>query len=195
MSPSRNITESRPNPDPSILTTQQLLREVSMLREIVDTRLGGMDKAIDLLQKYADKSPSSSVLEQQIKSLNDIMGVKLDGVQTQFTERDKRTEQLSIADKTAIAAALQAQKEAAGAQNESNATANTKTETNFAKLIEQGQSLLLEVRRNTEAQINDLKSRIDKGEGHTKGIGDGFGWLVGLVGLVLAGVALFLRHA
>jgi len=189
-----STADLRPNPDPSVLTTQQLLREVGMLREVVDTRLSGMDKAINLLQQFTDKSPTTAVLEQQIRSLSAIMDVKLEGVQTQFTERDKRTEQLSIADKTAIAAALQAQKEAAGAQNESNATANTKTETNFAKLIEQGQSLLLEVRRNTEAQINDLKSRIDKGEGHSKGIGDGFGWLIGLAGIALAGVTLFIHH-
>ena len=47
---------------------------------------------------------------------------------SQFAERDKRTEQLSLADKTAIAAALQAQKEAAGAQNESNTAAINKME-------------------------------------------------------------------
>ncbi len=172
------------DPDPTVRATEQVLREVAMLGERVDTRLSGMDKAIELLQKFSDKSPTTVVIEQQIISLRDIMDVKLDGVQTQFQERDKRTEQLSIADKTAIAAALQAQKEAAGAQNESNATANAKTESNFAKLIEQGQSLLVEVRRSTEVQINDLKSRIDKGEGRSKGLGDGWGYIVGAIATI-----------
>jgi len=82
-------------------------------------------------------------------------------------DRDKRTEQLGLADKTAIAAALQAQKEAAGAQIEMSAAANAKMETTFSKQIEQTQALLQEVRRSTDSKIDDLKSRLDKGEGKT----------------------------
>lgn len=176
-----------PNPDPTERTVEQLLREISTSREIVeatirgnrdviDTRLSGMDKAIELLQKTTDKIPD--LIKDEVIQLKDLHAekftsveartkIQFDGIATQFMERDKRTEQLSLADKTAIAAALQAQKEAAGAQNESNAAANVKMETNFSKLIDQGQALLLEVRRNTEAQINDLKSRLDKGEGRS----------------------------
>jgi predicted HTH transcriptional regulator len=155
------LAEVRPVPDPTVLTTQQLLREIATSREVIETRLSGMDKAIELLQAAADRYPA--FVRAEVKQLQELHEEKFSSIGTQFAERDKRTEQLSLADKTAIAAALQAQKEAAGAQNESNAAANAKTETNFAKLIEQNQALLLEVRRNTEAQINDLKSRLDKG--------------------------------
>jgi hypothetical protein len=187
--------ESRPVPDPTALTTAQLLREIANTREIIETRISGMDRAIELLQRINDGFPA--LMDAKVGKLKEVHEEKFNSISTQFTERDKRTEQLSLADKTAIAAALQAQKEAAGAQNESNTAANVKTETNFAKLIDQGQALLLEVRRNTEAQINDLKSRMDKGEGHSKGIGDGWGYLVGAVGLVwgiVATIELVTKH-
>lgn len=179
--------EVLPNPDPSVLTTAALIREIEglrertghdnlMLRELIETRLDGNDQAVALLRTTTDKFPAAIICavkqlqelhEEKFASIQAQVAIQFGAIATQFQERDKRTEQLSLADKTAIAAALQAQKEAAGAQNESNAAANVKMETNFAKLIDQGQALLLEMRRNTEAQINDLKSRLDKGEGRT----------------------------
>lgn len=188
---------SVPVPDPTVLTTQQLMRAVEKTEEIVlarlhgvrenfETRLNGMDRAIALLQQSNDKIPDHILAS--VDRLQELHQEKFASIAVQFAERDKRTEQLSLADKTAIAAALQAQKEAAGAQNESNAAANVKMETNFAKLIDQGQALLLEVRRNTEAQINDIKSRLDKGEGRGKGMSDGYGWIIGAIG-ALAGIA------
>lgn len=178
---------SVPNPDPTERTVEQLLREIATSREIVEakangnrevveTRLAGMDTAIELLQEASDKIPQfikdqvaqlQQLHEEKFISVSALVATRFDSIGTQFAERDKRTEQLSLSDKTAIAAALQAQKEAAGAQNESNTTANTKMEANFAKLIDQTQTLLQAVTRNTDDKINDLKSRLDKGEGRT----------------------------
>lgn len=183
--PSYGGRGSVPDPDPTVRTVEQLQRDIGATREIVEangkatrevleTRLSGMDKAIELLQRAADKIPTNvkdevaqlrELHEEKFGSIATQIAIQFSGIATQFNERDKRTEQLSLADKTAIAAALQAQKEAAGAQNESNAAANTKMESNFAKLIEQGSALVLEIRRNTDVQLNDLKSRLDKGEG------------------------------
>jgi hypothetical protein len=174
-----------PVSDPSALTTDQLRRETRALRELVSTRLDAMDKAVQLLQATVDRQPTPSVLqertvalekvveqkfqtiEKQLASAAEIEAEKFEGVARQFIERDERTEQLSIADKTAIAAALQAQKEAAGATNESNSVALTKMEGNFTKLIDQGQALIASVVKNTDEKINDLKSRLDRGEGKT----------------------------
>jgi hypothetical protein len=208
-----------PNPDPTVRTVEQLQRDLGAVREIIENkvegaisginaRLSGMDKAILLLQAFTDRQPTTSEVALEVKALrghhdekfrsqDEQLKIQLAGIATQFAERDKRTEQLSLADKTAIAAALQAQKEAAGAQNESNSAANAKMEANFAKLIEQGQSLLMEVRRNTEAQINDLKSRLDKGEGRSTGHIDSWGYLVGAIGLLISFVTviiLVLKH-
>lgn len=208
--PAAGPGDSRPVPDPTVLTTQHVSREVSCLREIIETRLddmdkaiivlslwrdslperwreddrhlqklletrfNGMDKAIELIQKSADKVPSDVDLaigrlkdlhEEKLNGLENFVEEKFRGVATQFSERDKRTEQLSIADKTAIAAALQAQKEAAGATQESNSVALMKMETNFSKLIEQQTTMLQTLTRNSDDKIADMKGRIDRGEG------------------------------
>jgi hypothetical protein len=157
-----------PVPDPTRLTTDQLRREIAAVRELVESH--------------------EAALKIQIGALRELHTERFTSIAIQFAERDKRTEQLSLADKTAIAAALQAQKEAAAAQNESSTTANVKMEAHFVKLIDQQEKSLEDGRRNTEQQIADLKSRMDKAEGHGKGIGDLWGIIVGGIG-ILAGIA------
>lgn len=44
----RQALDIRPVPDPTILTTEQLTREIGRLREILEARLDGMDKATRL---------------------------------------------------------------------------------------------------------------------------------------------------
>lgn len=260
MAPDLPVSGSRPVPDPTLLTTQQLMGAIAALKElfqtnheglkealeeqiaamgdVIDTRLNGMDKAIELLQKTTDKTPE--FVRDQVGQLRDLHGERFssigtglmerdkrtlqsfDSINTQFAERDKRTEQLSLADKTAIAAALQAQKEAAGATNESNGAALAKMENNFTKLIEQGQTLVQSVSRNLEDKINDLKSRLDRGEGktsvsdpavaeavrqmtgvinnlqgesnksagHSAGLSQIWGFIVGMAGVAVGGAAL-----
>jgi len=176
---------SVPNPDPSVRTVEQLQRDIGASREIVEskldgmkeviqTRLNGMDKAIELLQRTTDLIPThikdasitlQALVHERFTSVERRTEIQFDGIAVQFAERDKRSEQLSLSDKTAVSAALQAQKESAASTNDSNAAANTKMETNFTKLIEQTQTLLQAVTRNTDDKINDIKSRLDKGEG------------------------------
>lgn len=210
-----------PNPDPTNRTIETLQRDIAAAREIVEgkldgkfevveTRLEGMDKAIELLQAMTNKLPIyikdevnqlKELHDEKFTSVEDRSKIQFGGIATQFAERDKRTEQLSLADKTAIAAALQAQKEDASAKNESNATATAKMENNFAKLIEQGQTLLLEVRRNTEAQINDLKSRLDRRDGGsmaeregTKGTRDNMSLIVAAAAVLIALGVAFMKN-
>lgn len=183
--PTASTTNGTQKPDPTILTTQNLRREIEGLRELqealvsgeigkLETRLNGMDKAIELLHTTSARSPLhvkeevthlSELVVEKIERLGDVATERFAGIEKQFAERDKRTEQLSLADKTAVNAALAAQEKQAIAQQEGNNAATSKMEANFTKLIEQGQTLLQEVRRNTDVQINDLKSRLDKGEG------------------------------
>lgn len=184
------IRSSIPVPDPSVLTTAQLQREVAHVTELYNARFDETAKAITLLQAFADKSPTTAVLEQEIIALTGIVDERFKGVEKQFIERDKRTEQLSLADKTAIAAALQAQKEAAGAQAESNAASTAKQELAFTKLLEQIQQTQSATNKSTDDKINALTGRMDRGEGHGKGIGDMWGWIVA-GGMFLLAVASF----
>ena len=175
----------RPDPDPTLLTTENLRREIANLKELLEAMIRSGDAAREALH---------GLIISEIKVLSSVTDQRFESIATQFAERDKRTEQLSLADKTAIAAALQAQKEAAGATNESNSVALAKMENNFTKLIDQGQTLLQSVAKNMDDKINDLKSRIDTGEGQSKGKIDVWGYVAGIVGLLIAFASVMIRH-
>jgi hypothetical protein len=159
----------RPDPDPTLLTTENLRREIANLKELLESRLVG----------------NHELISTEIQVLSKVTEERFQSIAIQFAERDKRTEQLSLADKTAIAAALQAQKEAAGATNESNSVALGKMEDNFTKLIDQGQTLLNSVAKNMDDKINDLRSRLDTGEGQGRGKTEG----LSMAGAMIIGAA------
>src|SRR3954467_2137747 len=56
-------TESRPVPDPTVLTTQQIYNAVASLRDVMDVRLCAMDKAVNLLQETANRKPTIGEVE------------------------------------------------------------------------------------------------------------------------------------
>jgi formate dehydrogenase maturation protein FdhE len=186
----------RPDPDPSTLTTQQLQRELLALREIIEARLDGNDIAVNLLRTTTDKLPSTIKMSfEQLKSLHE---EKFSSIAKQFMERDIRTEQTARDSKVAVDAALQAQKEAAGAQNESNAASISKSEAAFTKQIDQ---ILVIVNTNTKAtdeKIDDIKTRMSAYEGRRAGHGETWGYLVGGVSAmwaVMATIGLIVEFA
>jgi len=185
----------RPDPDPTLLTTENLRREIANLKDQVDTRIDLNDEAIKLARIATDKAVNDvyKLILANIETLASVTAQRFESISIQFAERDKRTEQLSLADKTAIAAALQAQKEAAGAQNESNAASVTKQEAAFTKLLDQNQALWTSGLASLTTQLNDLKSSRDRGEGASTGKGDLWGFIVGAAGILIAIAALFVR--
>jgi len=167
-----------PRPDPTALTTQQLLREVDRLQGLID-RLPG-------------------IVRNEVDRLQELHAEKFSSIATQFAERDKRTEQLSIADKTAIAAALQAQKEAAGAQNDANAAAIAKSEAAFTKQIDQITTLIAASVKNSDDKVEDIKdsiratvTRIAAMEGAATGAGKAQDRTSVVINLVIAGAVGF----
>lgn len=169
------ISSGKPDPDPTLLTTENLRREIANLKELLETRMAAGSDALNALHQLilAKIEVLANVTTQQFISIND-----------KFAEKDK-----------AVSVGLSAQKEAAAAQQDSNTAATLKMEDNFTKLLDQGRDLLSEVRRNTDIQISDIKSRLDKGEGQTKGATDLWGYIIGVVGVVTLIAALFVRHA
>jgi hypothetical protein len=190
-----HTTEWRPVPDPTVLTTQQLQLAISSQRDLFETRLDAMDKAIILLQEMANRSPTVGEVYVQfgtkidniekrldhkyvetatdITHLRDLQSERMSGLEkkidNQFLERDKRTDQLTLASSTAIAAALQAQKEAAGEAQKSSSAAVSKAETATSDSIRQLQTLFQTSIGAMNTQILDVKSRLDKGEGGQSG--------------------------
>ncbi len=174
--------EWTPVPDPTRLTTEQLRRELATLREIIETRLDGMDRATELTSQQA--AGVRAEIEQirgrlreetatEVGQLRELLETRLDGmdraIALQFTERDVRSEQETVSSKHALNAALLAQKELAAQQNDANSAAAAKAEASFTKQIDQIGMIIQTMEKATDARITELKERIDRGEGSTAG--------------------------
>jgi hypothetical protein len=193
---------SRPVPDPTILTTQLVDRGIAGLREILESkaegdkkeleaRLEGMDRAVKLLQTIFDRLPAE--IAKEVNALRELHGEKFSSIQTQFKERDTRTEQTQKDSKTAVDAALQAAKEAVGKQNEASDRAIQKSEVSTSKEIDGLKDIMA-----------DVKDRMNRLEGEGRGavaakttqqtsntslvgiIGLIIGTIIGLGGLLIA---------
>ena len=163
-----------PNPDPSLLTTQNLRDGLANLKELIGARLDAMDTATSLRLQAFDRVPADT--HDQIGHLKEVVGEKLGvqnekfrGIAKQFEERDVRTAQASGAADDALKAALQAAKELVGAQGEASAAAAVKSETSFAKQVDQIGTILQTTQLALDARITELKERIDRGEGSSSG--------------------------
>lgn len=148
-------TTSTPRPDPTVLTTQQLIREIASVskeigctKEILEARLNGNEKVYE--EKFA-------------------------GIDRQFVERDVRTEQTSKDRQLAVDSAFQAAKEAV-----------EKTEASFTKQLDQLQVLLQQTAKSSDEKIGDLKDRISTIENRRAGMNEGWGYLAGVVGTLIA---------
>jgi len=153
--------------DPTALTTQQLLREIGLLREILEARLAGTDRIVTLLRD--DLTHLSGLIDEKITAVRQVHEEKFASVQTQFRERDVRTEQSSKDSKVAVDAALQAAKEAVGAQNTSNSVAIAKSEAATAKQIDQMALLIATGNKAVDDKFDDLKERMTRFEGRDAG--------------------------
>jgi hypothetical protein len=164
--------------DPSALSTAVLQREIANLSERVDLKIEGLARAYDArleaIDRATDKFESSLVrvpteTDKAIASLRGLMDQKFSEIQThlagmqklkdeqfraiqqQFGERDTRYQGERDSAKEAIAAALQAAKEAVG-----------KSEVAQVKAIEQQSSQIRTVTDANNAQITDIKERLTR---------------------------------
>lgn len=126
---------STPVPDPTILSTEALQREIKQLREL---------------------------LESQIRAQKDICDEKFLSVGDKLALGERqRVEQKSDTEK-AIQAALTAQKEAVAAQAASFAESVAKSETATARQLEQMQTTFKTEISNIATNQSDLKDRVGK---------------------------------
>ena len=180
----------RPVPDPTLLTTQQLEREIGGLREFLetkfDTRLSAMDEAVRL--RYTEMSKDMQLLredcvkepllnQERIEHLREVIfetfrtqNEKFHGVETQFTERDVRTRDAASQTALAVQAALQAAKEAVGEQNKSFTLSIDKSEKSTSEQITQQRVLLQTNYGSLNDKIVDLAVRMTRFEGLGLGV-------------------------
>ena len=174
--------EWTPVPDPTRLTTEQLRRELATLREIIETRLDGMDRATNLASGQAVVAREQieeirgrlrDETATEVGQLRELLEARLDGmdraIALQFAERDVRSQQATAGSKQAHDAALLAQKELVAQQNDANSAAAAKAEASFTKQIDQIGTIIQTMEKATDARITELKERIDRGEGSTAG--------------------------
>jgi len=188
---------STPVPDPTRLTTEQLMVAIASLKELIFARLDSNAKALERIEhsfnvrldgmREIDKAVQE-ILETRmagsdkaIKLLQDISDgtffkvdekiseEKFSSIQTQFKERDVRGEQSAKDSKVAVDAALQAAKEAGSEQNKSNALAQAKSEASFTKQIDGLSAFIASNVKGLDDKINDLKERFSSGQGVIKG--------------------------
>jgi hypothetical protein len=178
-----------PVPDPSLLTTEQLRRELGSLREVIETRLRGMDRATELIAVELEKQTSNvstafehqqAARDDQLRALKEYLLSRLDlyssvnderfiGIRTQFAERDTRGEQEKLASRVSLDAALAAAKEAVGEQNKSNTLAIDKSDRATSEKLN---ALIAQMTAQFESlndKITALSSRMDRSEGKSQG--------------------------
>ena len=143
--------------DPTPLTTALLLREVEGLEAKFNLRFEAVDKATDLLHENMTRVPTDT--DRQISHLREFFIEKFTSIQKQFDERDIRSRASEQSAETAVNAALQAQKEAAG-----------KSEVSTVKQIDGLGALMASSNEAMNDKISAINSRLDRGDGKTTGI-------------------------
>jgi len=142
--------------DPTALTTQQLLRENYWLRELLQEQVEGLklrliesDKAVKLLQAFADRTPTTMDVQHEVIALREVVMEMFRGVKDTFSQNA-----------TALTAALQAQEKQAIATTDNTTIANNKMEAFFTKQFD----MLGETRKadmkGVDDKLDGLKERI-----------------------------------
>lgn len=171
--------------DPTALTTQLMLRELSSLKAVLDerfdsfaVRLAAMDKAQALFETNLTRVPTevdkaiSHLKELHDKKFNErfeTVSERFQSVQTQFRERDVRVEESAKATSIAVGAALAAQEKSVAAQNDSFKESIEKSERAFEKNMDALRLTIETMTGGFHALLSDAKGRLDRLEGITLG--------------------------
>lgn len=178
--------------DPTELTTQLTIREISALKELVFSRLDAIEKATAVAHDDMVRFPTDiqkavhaarellesriRLKDEKIKWLDRIYGLEVAHLKEKFEMVERyRIEQKSDT-RTAVDDALKAAKELVFQQNQSNAAATLKTELTFSKLIDQQAQVSQTTTNNFNQRIADIKESQSKSEG--KGAGATQLWLI-----------------
>ncbi len=164
-----------PIPDPTILTTEQLLRVARSERDYVDgkievliERFRAIDKATELLSDTVNKVPTE--VQREVGNLNNVMVEKFESVDKQFKERDTRSEREARDNKLAVDAAFAAQEKQAVAESVSNQKAIDKSEVATNKAIDKLAELFESRVGGLAESLSDLKLRVQAMESAKQGV-------------------------
>jgi hypothetical protein len=153
----RRPTDWKPVPDPTVLTTEAIRRDIDHLRELFDSRYVGLEADFESFTAHHDRE-HREIVEKAIQHLKELTDEKFRGIAQQFAERDVRTDQAFKASTEAITAAMAAQEKAVG-----------KSEVATAKQIEDLRTTFITALEGTNAKVDDVKDRVVRAEGSLTG--------------------------
>ena len=175
-----------PVPDPTALTTDAVARatdtyrrELTHLRELIETRLDCMDSAAQVHVEAMGHLRQQ--LEEKIIHLEDLHKEKFDGIDRRFEDRDARGREGQASAEKALAAALQsakeltelqnrANKELAEQQDKANQAAITKAQASTTEQIKSLETVTATDRQALRDLIEDTRTRLTTIESLTRGI-------------------------
>lgn len=143
----RETRSSRPVPDPTLLTTQQLTREIASLKELVYTRLDGVETAMKLFREDMTRVPTE--VDRSVGRLKELHETRFTAVDQALRYTEKFAQQQQKASEEAIGKTERAVDESLkqiGLRSET-------TERSLAGKIDTVKSTL-------EGNINDIKQRL-----------------------------------
>ncbi len=155
--------DSRPNPDPTRLTTAQLTREVGALRELLEAKIHGTDRVVALLVSRMEELPAETT--QLVKALEALHDVKFDGIKSEFILRDDRVKQSALDTKSELASALQAAEKASQKQTDNFTAATDKSERSTTKQIDAQSATQQASTSSLNDKIVALDQRVTRSEG------------------------------
>jgi hypothetical protein len=136
--------DTRPVPDPTVLTTEASIRQEAMFRDLIKTEIEHV----------------TELIAERINGVSNSFNEKLARIESRFDMLDNRTAEQKKDTKDALDAALAAQKEAVASQTASSEKSITKSETATIERIKAVETLLSASTRASDDKIDDLKSRI-----------------------------------
>lgn len=152
-----DATGDRPVPDPTVLTTDNLRREIGHLTELVESKLDIRDTRIDAIDQatrlWAESTDGKLLHERELTE------ERFGSVAQQFVERDTRSEREARDNKVAVDAAFAAQKEAAQKQDEANQKAIDKSETAMDEKVNKLEQLFKTTTDALADKVDDVKQR------------------------------------
>ena len=186
-------TESKPNPDPTVATNDAVERAILAVRDYVDgqlqvrdERLTGIDRATELRLTGIIDIPHQ--IQAAVEHLANLVDERFSSIQTQFLERDTRSERESRDNKVAVDAAFAAQKEAAAKQDEANAKAIDKSEKATTETIKTNQELSRATTDALTKSLDEVKLAVSRIESTKLGASQSSSALIGVVGLIFTAI-------
>ena len=175
---------SVPVPDPTLLTTEALRREIAWTREITDEKFKAFRDLHDVLERRMAAEVAAlgalslerrAAIEQEMKAYRETTEGLFKAVDNRFHERDVRFDQAAAEAERAVQAAL--------------ASLNlqfARTESQFNKQIDQLGSTLTLTNANMTQRLDDLKTNVSEIQGNRQGSMQMVGWGIGAAGVIIA---------